>query len=632
MAIFDWKKKGLPVSSESNAIDMLFHKTLKGDISFGRGRALDYYEKSVYINKAIEKRADKVAEVEFYLKDKKGEKINDHEILDLLAKPNNFQTREQFFSLWNKYYDIYGEVFVLILKDQEFLGKKKFELRLLEPKDCEPEFDVNWQLTGIKYKGQPAKYSSKEIIYDYRPNPANQFRGISLLRSGAYTIETNIELDRLNYNLVKSGGKVEGIINFKGEQVSPSQLIEFKTKYKEQLQEMSENGNVVFMGGDAVYQRVNLTPEELGYIGTKKMSLNDICILTDVPKVLLNSVDDVKYDNADASIKMFLNETIIPLIKQKVNKLNEKVELVPNEYELCFVDPTPEDTDRLLKINESGSKNYYLTPNEMRANVGYEPIEGGDDILVPFNMTPTSYDKGLKKKSFEHPLKDYSNRRKYFEKRIIIQDRLESNFIKALRKYFKEQRERVLSGIGKSLKKDLIDSSFNFKNEVSIGIEILTPLLREYMEQAGKEAKEMVGSEYRFIWTQEIEQSLNKRAEFFVNSINETSFNKLKNEFKTSVELGESRQELIDRVENVYGDISKGRAKVIARTEVHSAVNDGTLEGYKQGGLGIKIWVAVMDSVTREEHADMDGEEVPIDHPFSNGEMFPSSPNCRCQI
>jgi len=48
--------------------------------------------------------------------------------------------------------------------------------------------------------------------------------------------------------------------------------------------------------------------------------------------------------------------------------------------------------------------------------------------------------------------------------------------------------------------------------------------------------------------------------------------------------------------------------------------------------MPIKIWVAVMDDKTRDEHAAMDGEERPIGVPFSNGLMYPNEINCRCQI
>ena len=46
----------------------------------------------------------------------------------------------------------------------------------------------------------------------------------------------------------------------------------------------------------------------------------------------------------------------------------------------------------------------------------------------------------------------------------------------------------------------------------------------------------------------------------------------------------------------------------------------------------VKQWKGVMDDREREEHIAMEGETVPIDSPYSNGEMIPgeSTYNCRC--
>lgn len=46
----------------------------------------------------------------------------------------------------------------------------------------------------------------------------------------------------------------------------------------------------------------------------------------------------------------------------------------------------------------------------------------------------------------------------------------------------------------------------------------------------------------------------------------------------------------------------------------------------------MKRWVGVKDSRERQEHLDMEGEVVPYDAPFSNGELVPgeSTYNCRC--
>lgn len=46
----------------------------------------------------------------------------------------------------------------------------------------------------------------------------------------------------------------------------------------------------------------------------------------------------------------------------------------------------------------------------------------------------------------------------------------------------------------------------------------------------------------------------------------------------------------------------------------------------------MKRWVGVMDSRERPEHRAMEGDTVPFDEPFKNGEMIPgeSTYNCRC--
>jgi len=625
------------ITSESSALDLFFQTSVRKGYTWNSSKGLDFFLSSVYVNRAIEKRALKVGEVNLFLR-QGDEIIKDHEILDLFAKPNNRLTGEQFFALWQKYYDIYGSAYILILKDRDFLERKrKIQLELLDPRKCEPRFSDLGEFKGVRYNGN-TEYTYEEILYDYNPDPSDQRKGLSLLRAGANLIQTQIDLDALNAQLVKNGGKVDGIINFKADSIGPEQMLEFQEKYKEQLENKEDYGNVVFLGGDANYQKVALSPEELGYLNTRKAVLNDICILTDVPKMLLNSSDDVKYDNADASINIFLRETITPLIRQKVAKLNEKLEIVPEELELSFEDPAPEDIERKIKINDSGYKGRYLTVNELRENLGYDEIEGGDEITKPsspFEM-PKEEEKEKGIKEFIHPLKSFEFRREYHKRQINREDEYEVDFLKVLRKYLKDQEQRLIDAIGETkrgkLKKDLIDSSFNISNEVRIGKGLLLNYLKKYMLESGQSAKDLVSSKYDFVWTSELEIALDQRADFFLRSINETTFNKVKNEFKESLEAGESRPELIERLSNHFEETYKGRAKTIARTEVHNSVQRGTLEGYRQAQIPIKIWVAVMDDRTRDEHADMDGEERPIDHPFSNGLQFPNEINCRCQI
>ena len=263
------------------------------------------------------------------------------------------------------------------------------------------------------------------------------------------------------------------------------------------------------------------------------------------------------------------------------------------------------------------------------------------------NMVPLESEakKGLKKKDFKHPLQDEKLRRKYWENYIKKADRREDKLIKVLNKYFKGQRERLVEKLEPAntrifRRKNLIDDIFDRALEEKIAKGEILPLLQGFLTEAGIEAVEFVGSKFDFNITTDIAIWLDSKANIFAESINETTFNKLQREFAESLSEGESRDKLVGRIKETYGNIEKSRAATIARTEVQAASQKGTFEGYKQAGMPIKIWVSVLDSRTRDSHASLDGEERPLNNPFSNGLMYPGDPsgpaeeviNCRCSV
>ena len=85
-------------------------------------------------------------------------------------------------------------------------------------------------------------------------------------------------------------------------------------------------------------------------------------------------------------------------------------------------------------------------------------------------------------------------------------------------------------------------------------------------------------------------------------------------------------------------------AQRTARTMITSAQNGGRIDAFNRAeDMGIqctKVWVATLDSVTRDSHARLDGEEVKQEEEFSNGLMYPGDPhgdpaevyNCRCTV
>ena len=629
------------------------------DVDWNQTTLLNAYKISLITNKAISKRAEKVGEIDFVLKNEStGEIVTDDDRLDIFKNPNPLFTGRQFWALYQKYRDITGQAFIWIVpKERELFEDRKIDsLVLLRPDRVKVAVDKEGRIVGYEFQspnGTTIRFSEKEIIYLWNPDPENSLMGESIMRSGIRAIDTENQITSYQSKVIRNGGKVEGVINFKTTGLTPTQLTEIRDSYREQYAGAAKSGMPLFLGGEADYKKVALSPDELAFLDSKKLNINDILMMTGVPRTLLGSFDEVKFSNAEASLRIFLRETIKPLLKELTDKLDAKF-FPEDNLTLSFDDPTPEDQETKRANLETANKINAMTTNEKREEINLEPIKGGDDILVPFNLVPLGEsgdtEKSLKRrqkliKKYPHPLRDKDVREMYGNIMIKRMDRNEEVFIKALKKYFRGQQKRVIeslsSSVGAGMTKNAIDEAFNAEIEVNIAREELTPILERIVEESGVNAMVFAGSDFEFNLSSDIGSWLNQKVDIFTKQINITTFEKLQSEFADSLAGGENRSQLVRRIEDTYDNqIEKWKATQIARTEVLGATQKGTFEGYKQAMIPIKIWVTVGDANVRDSHASQDGEERPINDAFTNGQQFPGDPaggasetvNCRCSI
>jgi len=639
---------------------------------WSKAEQLNAYTLSSYVYSCVRLRAEKVGEIAFQLN--RGEKeITEHPLLSLLYKPNALQNKNEFFENYQMHKDLTGSVFVYLLR----VGGVIKEMHLLRPDGMTIQLDsAGTQIVSFKYrtpKGEERLFKPEEILFSLSTSPFSPLEGVSPLSPGQQSVDTELQLSEYQSKVLKNGGRVEGVFTFKTERLSQDQIEEIKRQFKEHHSEAKNAGKPLVLYGDTDYKNLGLSPTEMSYLESKRLTRDDILLLYRVPKPLLAQTDDVNLASAKMAKEIFLSETIKPLLGSLTQKLNEF--LIPDEFELTFIDPTPEDVDLNLKRIESGIKNYYLTINEARAAEGYDPVPEGDKILIPFNLVtleegveptpePTPAPPAIEEdpevpeedeeepeeeveskhlKRLAHPLSDEVKRKAYAEAWIKTSDSREKKFRIELKRYWQQQLGRLierLDSVPKQRKKGLLEETWTPEIEVSAAKEWMLPLIREFLVESGQNTVDLFGAGGQFSLTSTLQTSLAQKAEIFARSINDTTFTKLQSEFIASVEASENRQQLIKRVRETYGDISKSRAQTIARTEVTSASQLGIISGYEQSGLEIKIWVATQDASTRDSHSLIDGEERNIHQPFTNGLQFPGDStgsaeeviNCRCTI
>lgn len=123
--------------------------------------------------------------------------------------------------------------------------------------------------------------------------------------------------------------------------------------------------------------------------------------------------------------------------------------------------------------------------------------------------------------------------------------------------------------------------------------------------------------------------------------ITETSKDRANQILRVGLVEGQTVDDQAKNLQEVYTQDAEYRSMRMARTEVVSASNFGSLAGMEQTGFKMtKMWVSSRDDRVRETHDMVDGEEVPLDEPFSNDMMYPGDINgsaeevimCRCTM
>jgi SPP1 gp7 family putative phage head morphogenesis protein len=116
-------------------------------------------------------------------------------------------------------------------------------------------------------------------------------------------------------------------------------------------------------------------------------------------------------------------------------------------------------------------------------------------------------------------------------------------------------------------------------------------------------------------------------------NLSSTSYDNAERVIREALDEGLSVPDTAARLRERLSDLNRSRAELIARTETHRAsIGAADLQARESGVVQARKWRATRDQRTRPEHAAMHGETVGLDEAFSNGEMYPSAPNCRCYI
>lgn len=396
--------------------------------------------------------AEEVADIKLVLKRRidqtQFENVDNHPVLDLLYKVNPLYTSYLLWEATEAYIDLTGETFWWLVGPTN----RPREIWTLRPDWVQVVDSKDKLIMGYKY-GPPG---DKKILIPFEQvvhfkdfNPQNIFRGHGTVKAAARAIDTDefaAEYNRVFFwNSALPGGALETDQN-----LDDDQREKLREEWGKVHQGKSKAWRVAILEAGLKWQDIGMNRKEMDFIEGRRMTRDEILAMYRVPKPLL-TFDDVNRAAAKEARAILLENVVSHKMKRMVSFLNEFLLPRYDDESLFFdfVDPVPNDD--LMKMN------YYktalggmpwMTQNEVREEEELEPIDGGDQLMIPFSMAPagsiTPEQKAIqrvrKQNKFNVRIPTYPYTRAMVDKAI---------------KNIEDTAYRLLKGLIKNRKKDI---------------------------------------------------------------------------------------------------------------------------------------------------------------------------------
>jgi HK97 family phage portal protein len=220
-------------------------------------------------------------------------------------------------------------------------------------------------------------------------NPINDWYGQSPIEAGAYAVDQLNESMGWIQSLLQNSARPSGAMVVSGDgQLSDDQFNRLKAEMETNYQGSGNAGRPMLLEGGMDWKQMGLSPTDMGILETKASAARDVALAFGVPPQLLGIPGDNTYANYSEARLAFWEDTVIPLLSFIASDWTawlaapEGLELRPD------MDNVPAIVDKKHKLWEMSDRSTDLTINERRQLKGFEPIEGGDVLLVSAQGIP----------------------------------------------------------------------------------------------------------------------------------------------------------------------------------------------------------------------------------------------------
>lgn len=317
-----------------------------------------------------------------------GEKQYEHPLYKLLAtQPNEFMTPSAFKEAFLNNALLYGGAWAVVERDESGSVAAFYPLK---SGDVTPTRRAGVLLFEVRIGSKLFTFTQDQVV-NLLGWTMDGVTPISPVRSGAQALGLSVAMERYAGKAF-SGGNIGGILQTPP--MSKEAMTDFITSWREKYTGVDNAFKVAVLPDPMKFIPTTMKPQEGQLVEARQAIVLDVCRIWKVPPSMLGVMDKASYASLEQQNMSFFQQTILPwLVKlEQAFSLVGFLERERPELELKF------NADALLRTTTAerysaymqGRQGGWLSINDVRRKEGLPPVENGDALLTPLNMTPVN--------------------------------------------------------------------------------------------------------------------------------------------------------------------------------------------------------------------------------------------------
>ena len=327
--------------------------------------------------------------------------IRNHALYSIVHdRPNPYMTASSFWSTVEYNRNHYGNAYVWIQGAGEriklwILPSESVEVWYDDAKILADQPDIYYLYTG---GSKVYRFGSEEILHFKTSHTFDGLIGKSVKSQLSETLEGGAKAQKMINKMYDSGMTAKAVLNYTGSlnDANVKELVKMTEAYGkgELASEGVENIIPIPLGFNLT--PINLKLADNQFIEVKQYTALQIASAFGIKPYQIGDYTKSSYASAEAQQLSFYVDTLLYILKQYEEELTYKLlssEEIRNGYHFKFNVAAILRADQQTQINtlSTAVNSFLYTPNEARALLDLEAVDGGDRLLGNGSSIPVQY-------------------------------------------------------------------------------------------------------------------------------------------------------------------------------------------------------------------------------------------------